>query len=174
MIFYILRHGETFSSKENDAGYGDKQLTTEILPEAIPAIIRMANYLKVIHPDHAAASEILRVQETVAIATRITGVEFTSDPRLNEMLDERNLEPEYPYSGYFEDKKNMVIDFINEMKTKKYKTVFVATHGIVIAALKHLVTTNSFTVEEVGDYPEPGVLTIINNTTIEEVNFNKL
>lgn len=172
MKFYIFRHGETFSSINNDSGYGDKQFTAEILPEGRVVIEKLAEYLAAAKPDHAASSEILRARQTADIVSNITGVKFKTDPRLNEMLDENGLEPNYPYSGYFEEKRAEVESFLDEMKKKNFRTVFVCTHGYVIAALKNLLVYNSFPLEKVHDYPKPGVLIIVENGVAREIDFN--
>lgn len=172
MNFYIFRHGETFSTVNSDSGYGDKQFTTGILPEGIPAIQRLAEYLKQITPDHAAASELLRVQETVKVVTKITGVEFVKDKRLNELLDENGMAPAPPYAPYFEIQKEQLKEFLQEMEKHNYKTVFICTHGYNIAGIKHLILNNSFEVKDLPNYPNPGVLTIIKGKEVEEIDFN--
>ena len=171
MNYYIFRHGETIARK-GISHYNDQQLTTGILPEGAGAIEKMAHYLKEIKTDHNAASELLRVQQTVEIIENITNKHFVKDSRLNELLDENNLEPPYPFTGYLDGKVKQLNSFINEMKRENYKSVLIGTHGYIIASLKRLLTDKEVTADNLNDFPKPGVLTIIKDKTIKEVDFN--
>jgi len=170
MNYYIFRHGETISTK-GIAPYGNTQFTTGILPEGHAAIEKMSEFLKNIPTDHNAASELLRVQQTVKIVTKVTGKVFEKDIRLNELLTEDGVEPPYPFTGYFIPRRKLLREFIKEMEIK-YVSVAICTHGYIISGLKHLITKGEFNVEDVGDYPQPGILTILKDKRLEEIDFN--
>lgn len=172
MTFYITRHAHTFATVDTNKSYANKELTTPILEEGKPTIVKLATYLKDISTDHNARSELLRVEQTAQIISQVTGKHFVADPRLNELLDENNMLPPYPYTGYFENKREQFIDFINEMNQKSYKSVLVCTHGIGISGLRCLLTKGNFEVEDIHTYTDPGVLLIIKNKKVEQIDFN--
>ncbi|OGM01937.1 hypothetical protein A2115_03705 [Candidatus Woesebacteria bacterium GWA1_41_8] len=162
MNYYIFRHGETFATKFH-IPYGSKIHTAEILPEGIPAIERLADYLKDIKSDVNFTSPFLRCKQTVEIVEKITKKSFTEDVRLGEYIE-----------GYlaFRKFKTRIVDFLNDMESKKYQNILVCTHGAGISAIKHLVVKNSYHIWNLPDYPKPGILTIINDGKTTEVNFN--
>ncbi|MDO8429051.1 MAG: histidine phosphatase family protein [Candidatus Daviesbacteria bacterium] len=164
MTFYIFRHGETFVTRDR-VGYGPNILDAPILEEGKEALLRLAVYLKGIKSDFAVSSEILRCRQTVEIVSKISGKKFEFDSRLNEFsLNELNNET-------FEVFLSRVQSFMNEVKAKKYDSVLICTHGAVIAVLKHLITTGVVSMEDIPDYPNPGILMIIKDQSVEEISF---
>ena len=155
--WYIFRHGLATHSKN---GYGDKILTAEVLPEGIPPVQRIGQYLTLMPYDYGARSEFLRCQQTAAIVTDITGRAFTPDKRLNEQ-----------YQETFESVRDRVRLFVDEMNASSHTHIWVCTHGIVIAALKHLITRGSFERNDENDYIQPGEVLLIRDNQPEVVKF---
>ena len=156
--FYLFRHGLATKSL---IGYGDKILTATLLPEGVPPIERMAEFLKDIPSDFNVSSEFLRCQQTTKIISDITNKKFVRDVRLNEY-----------YNESFEEFRTRVKNFLQEIETQPYKNIIICTHGAVVAALKNLITKNSFYIFQQFTFPKTGVLMIIKNNTIEEIDFN--
>jgi broad specificity phosphatase PhoE len=155
--WYIFRHGLATHSKN---GYGDKILTAEVLPEGIPPVQRIGQYLTLMPYDYGARSEFLRCQQTAAIVTEITGRAFTPDKRLNEH-----------YQETFESVRDRVRLFVDEMNAAPHTHIWVCTHGAVIAALKHLITRGDFTRGDENDYIQPGEILLIKDGKPEVVTF---
>lgn len=160
--YYLIRHGETFATKKYKGFYGWKVLSAEILPETIPMLERVGTYMKNIPTDANYSSTIKRCVQTSKILTSTSNKEFIYDKRLNEYFFET--------FGHF---KKRVQKFLQELNESNTETVFICTHGAVIAAIEHLVTVQQFTVPMVFNYPPPGILTIIKGKEIEKINFNK-
>lgn len=155
--WYIFRHGLATHSKN---GYGDKILTAEVLPEGIPPVQRIGQYLTLMPYDYGARSEFLRCQQTAAIVTDITGRAFTADKRLNEQ-----------YQEPFEAVRDRVRAFVDEMNASAHTHIWVCTHGVVIAALKHLITRGDFARSDENDYIQPGEVLLIRDGEPEVVKF---
>jgi broad specificity phosphatase PhoE len=145
--WYIFRHGLATHSK---TGYGDRILTAEVLPEGIPPVRRLATHLMPMPYDYGAVSAFLRCQQTAAIVTEITGRTFVTDERLNEAHGET-----------IEQVRDRVADFVESMLASPYQHLWVCTHGIVIAALKHLILEGEFLPRDQNDYIQPGELLVI-------------
>lgn len=155
--WYIFRHGLATHSK---TGYGDQIVTAQVLPEGIPPVQRLARYMQPLPYDHGVRSEFLRCQQTAAIVTEITGRAFVTDVRLNEAVNES-----------FESVRERVGAFVTEMQAASYEHLWVCTHGIVIAALKHWITEGDFKKRDENDYIMPGELLKIAGTTPQVVRF---
>lgn len=156
--FYLFRHALATKSL---FGYGDKIVTAQILPEGIPPIKRMAKFLKTIPTDFNVRSEFIRCRQTAAIVTKIAGNQFITDKRLNEYNEES-----------FSNLRNRVKEFLQDMKKSNYKNILICTHGAVIAATKNLLLKNRFGLLNLYDYPKTGVLLIIKDEKIAEIDFN--
>jgi broad specificity phosphatase PhoE len=148
--WYIFRHGLATHSKN---GYGDRILTAEVLPEGIPAVRRLGEHMKNLPYDYGVRSEFLRCEQTAAIVTEITGRTFVTDARLNEQ-----------YQESFEQVRERVRSFVEEMSQTPYQYIWVCTHGIVISALKNFLTIGEFSQENALQYTQPGELMVINGT----------
>lgn len=155
---YLFRHALATKSL---FGYGDKILTAEILPEGIPPIERMADFLKTVPSDFNVCSEIKRCQQTAAIVTKRAKKEFIFDKRLNEY-----------YKESFGQLRDRVKDFLRDIEVTKHKDILICTHGAVVTAIKNLILKNKFTMFQLYDYPKTGVLLIINGKSIKEIDFN--
>ena len=157
--YYIFRHGETKYSKYG-LPYPSDSRTIEVLPEGIPAIKKIGEYLKEIESDYNVVSEFERCQTTIKIVSEITGKKFEKESRLNEFERES-----------FDDFKKRVKSFIDEIEVKKYKSVVICTHGAVVAALKNLLINNSLKIINLPFYPKTGVILRIEGNKTEEINF---
>lgn len=158
--YYIFRHGETFSTRDK-VPYGDRQYEAEILPEGIPAIKRLAEYIKYTKTDFHYTSQIMRCLQTSQIVTEITGKKFEQEQLFNEFLEESFLE--------FKDRVSIVVERLQAQRGRSY---LICTHGAVISALKHLIIYGEYDEHDLMDFPLPGTLMIINNTGSEIVDFN--
>lgn len=157
--FYIFRHGATFFS-ESDTPYGDQALTAQILPDAHIAIEKLAKYLADVPTDKNFRSAVSRCAQTTQIITAITGREFEVDQRLTEY-----------YQETFDQLRERVASFIQEMEISGYRDIWICTHGAVMSAMKHLLLTKKYELADLMDYPKTGVLWIIKDGQVEEISF---
>ena len=156
--FYLVRHGIATHGKR---GYGKRKLIAPILPEAIPVIERLAQALVSVPNSANFSSEIIRCRETSAIINRITGKSFIFDSRLNEAA--------HPTVQEIRERVGRVL---NDMMTLPQGNIIICTHGIVIAALKNLITQGKFVTKHQTDYPLSGELMIIENSKVKIISFN--
>ncbi len=160
MAYYILRHG---MAVRPEVGYGNRVLTAELLPEGIPPIQRLAQYLTYVDTDYQVCSEVLRCRQTAAIVTEATGKQFVIDPRLKEY-----------YQETFDDLCDRAKSFCDEIQRSEYRNVLICTHGAVIAALRHYLTDGYFNRRHELDYTQTGQLLVINDDkSIDVLDFNK-
>ncbi len=161
MIIYLFRHAQTFESK-NSIDYGADNFNTPILYEGREPIEKMGEYLKNIPSDFNISSPFLRCKQTVEIITEKTGKEFDFDNKLGEFID-------IPYVQF----KLRIANFLEEMKSKNYKTILICTHGAVMSVLLHLlldrIPEKSIPVSE---YVKTGVLIKVENQMVEKLDFN--
>jgi broad specificity phosphatase PhoE len=158
--YYIFRHGETKYSKFHLSYPRDSRLI-EILPEGIPAIKKIGEYLKEIESDYNAVSEFDRCQTTIKIVSETSGKNFKKEARLNEFERES-----------FSEFKNRVKSFVDEIGEKNYRNVVICTHGAVVAALKKLLTGKNIRIIDLPFYPKTGTILRIEGNKIEEIDFN--
>lgn len=158
--FYIFRHG---LATKDLTGYGDQTLTAGILKEGIPAIQKLAEYLKNIPTDANYTSLIPRCLETVKIVSKITGKKFIPDTRLNEF-----------YNETIEQLSARIRSLVKDIEQSPAQSIAIATHGGVIAALIHLIIDNNhqFNEDDLLDYPHPAGLVIIKDGTVTMLNFD--
>jgi broad specificity phosphatase PhoE len=159
--FYIFRHGETFATKLK-RWYGYKLYSAPILEEGKPSILRLANYLKNIPESYSVSSPFLRCRQTAEIVSDITGQKFETDRRIREY--------EYFELPYF--LKRRVLSFINDMENSNHKNILICTHAIILEMLIQFLTKGRISFRDRIAAPLPGVLTIIKNKELEQINFN--
>ncbi len=164
MELYIFRHGLTEQVKQNINYTIENVRTAELLPEGLPAIEKLALYLKNIPTDYNVASPFVRSVKTVEIVENITGKKFVFDNHLGEYV--------FQEGESFGQMAGRIRDFLNDLEQKHYSSVAVCTHGAIISGLKYLKTKGEFKLPELTDYPLPGVLTIIKDKTVSEIDFN--
>lgn len=160
MTFYIFRHGVTFYSKTNTP-YPADQNSADILQEGIPATEKIGKYLKNIKTDGNFCSEIYRCRQTSEIVSKISGKKFVFDHNLNEYIENQ-----------FDEFNVQIKEFLKFLKRNNLKSIAICTHGAVIAGLKHLITEGEFKSEQIFDFPNPGIITKIENLEVEEIDFN--
>ena len=166
--YYVFRHALATHSV---SGYGKDIVSAHILPEGIPPIEKLAQYIKSnnIESDYNVSSEFTRCQETTQIITNITGKIFTTDSRLNEYSAEENYSNES-----FTVFRDRILSFLMDVEqddTKK--TICICTHGAVIAGIKNILLNGRFSEDLLHDFPPTGVLLATSqNGTLEEHNFN--
>jgi len=158
--YYLFRHGQTFFTKFH-LSYFWNSFSVGILPEAVPALKRLAAYLKNIPSDLNASSQFKRCTQSAEIITGITGKEFSVDSQLNEY-----------YKETFDTFRKRIKNFITKVERNNYQTVIVCTHGAVISAIKHLLLKGSFGKFQLLDYPKPGILVCIEDKKIKQIDFN--
>lgn len=161
MKVFLFRHGETMQSL-NALEYGAAEHTAEILPEAVPVVRKMAEFLTNQKINAWFVSEYLRCQQTAKIIAETTKVDFTTTPLLNEFV-----------SGQFEDLNNRAQRFVDLILQNQFD-VAVCTHGAVIAALSQLLMHEKFTSDKLFDYPPCGVLWEIEDKTVTAFDFRTI
>lgn len=157
---YIFRHGQTSATK-NNRPYGWKIVHANILDEGKPALRRMANYLREIPSQQQFSSQFKRCQQTVTIIEEVTRKQFSFDKRLNELMIET--------FGHF---KRRIRTFLQDIEKSEDQTVFICTHGGVIAGLTSFLSKGDFRREDVFYYPPPGVLIHCYQGKVELIDFN--
>jgi broad specificity phosphatase PhoE len=160
--YYILRHGETFATRSG-MGYGFRIFSAPILPQAVGPLKKMGNYLHDVDIDFSISSALIRCRQTAEIITKESGKEFIFDKRLNEYFLET--------FGHLRKRLQAVL---TDIDNNDYKNIMICTHGACIAMLISILTARhekpvSFSLFQ---YPPPGVLTIIRDNSVQEINFN--
>jgi len=158
--FYIVRHGETFASK-NNVDYGEMQFSAEILDEGLPAIRKIGEFLKSVNNSKNYTSELLRCRQTSNIIYQISGKIFQPLDLLNEYL-----EPD------FKTFKKRIQKLILTLEMDENEIFILCTHGAVISALKYLLTKRKYEIENLLDYPRTGTVLIIKNGKDKLMDFN--
>jgi len=165
MEFYIFRHGETLESSKGIHYSAENVKTADILPGSRAVIKGLAEYLKSVPTDFNTSSPLIRCVNTTKIINEVTGKVFVYDERLTEFT--------FQLGETFEQMAERTKNFLEELKTKNYKSIAICTHGAGISALKHLITKGEYTLEDLQDYPKPGVLLIIRDKEVEYLNFRE-
>ena len=162
MTYYIFRHGETYFSK-NEVPYGENIESAEILPEAIPAIKKLAEFLKGKGIDAYYSSPYLRCRQTTKMFSEIISKDFIFYENLGEFRRERETIEEFILRTK---------GFLESLKKKDYKNIAICTHGYVVSALRELVLQGFVQKERLDDYPKTGVIMHIENGEAAYVDFN--
>jgi broad specificity phosphatase PhoE len=159
-IFYLVRHGLATHSTH---GYGKRKLTAALLPEGVPAIQKMAQFLKTVPTSTNISSEIIRCRETSAIIEGVTGKKFIFDARLNE-----------DYHETIGELRTRVHSFLDSVFKSSHTHIIVCTHGVIVSAIKNLLVNGAFVTRHMRtyDYPQTGELMIIEGKNIRLINFN--
>jgi broad specificity phosphatase PhoE len=157
-IYYLFRHGLATHCKY---GYGKKIVTAHILPEGIPAVQRIGNFLSPIQDSAQYSSEFIRCRETSAIITEQSKKEFIFDARLNEKHHET-----------IGDIRTRVSSFLKYINTKPQSNIIICTHGTIIAAIKNLLIENTFVTRQLHDFPKTGEVVIIEKGKVKIISFN--
>lgn len=159
MIYYLFRHGETKFSLGN-IPYHEHEHTASFLPQALPSIRRIGDYLKNEDPTKFFTSPYKRCLDTVAVIKKITKSKFQPDERLGEYIE-----------GKFDLMVENLQSFLEDLNLTNPPSVAICTHGAVVAGLKHLIAENHFEIDQLMDYPQCGIVTKISPEGIEEIDF---
>ncbi|HLL61018.1 MAG TPA: phosphoglycerate mutase family protein [Candidatus Nitrosocosmicus sp.] len=161
MKIILIRHGETFSTINRQwYGYGFRIFSAPILEEGKPTIIRAAEFLKTIDTDYHLASPFRRCRETAEIISKVTGKQFIFDRRLGELFE--------PFWLF----KRRVLHIARDIENSSYNNILICTHGAVIASLTHYFMSGNINIKNLSDFPRPGVISIIENKKLTQLNFN--
>lgn len=165
--FYIFRHGETFATvslKTQRFGaigaYGRKIYSANILESGKPVLEKMGEFLKDKPTNINFTSPFRRCLQTAEIISEKTGKGFVVDKRLGEYI--------FGTLYGFKNRVKSILDFI---EVEDYTSVAICTHGVVISALKNLILRDDFSFADRNDYPNPGVLWIIDKGEFKEIDF---
>jgi broad specificity phosphatase PhoE len=159
--YYIFRHGETFATKAR-RWYWHRLYSAPILEEGKPAILKLAQFLKNVDSDYNVCSPFLRCLQTAEIVAAVTGKNFETDRRIREYSFELPV-----------FLKRRVLNFLSEMENSDKKTIVICTHAIIIELIIQYLTRGKISLRERLTAPLPGVLTIIKDKQLKELNFNK-
>jgi broad specificity phosphatase PhoE len=161
MNYYILRHGETIFSKFN-IPYGIFQDIATIFPFGLPAVKRLSEHLKSVPTDANFSSPYLRCKQTVRIVEQISDKKFAFDERLGEYRKET-----------FHQMEERLRKFLEDTEMKGYKNISICSHGWPIVTLIDIIIKGKLEIKDLKKFPDPGVLILINNGKLTEINFNK-
>ncbi len=158
--YYIFRHGETYYSK-NVIPYGENELTAEILPEAKITTQKLAIQLQKFQIEKAFRSEFLRCRQTVEIIETNSSLKFEAEPLLNEFTESS--------FDVFEERMETVIQKLESLAETH---IALCTHGANVAGFKKLLTGHEFTSHDLMYYPKTGVILVISEGVISEIDCN--
>lgn len=165
--YYLFRHGKTEITNEQartglPIHYDETNLSASILPEGTQILERMGRFLNAQHIDGWFSSPLLRCRQTCEIISAVTGKEFELDERLAE--DETQT---------LEQKEQRLKDFLADLAKGNYQNVAICTHGTYLAILVNLLSTTTKKYSDPSrEFPEPGIITVISDGTVNEINFN--
>jgi CelD/BcsL family acetyltransferase involved in cellulose biosynthesis/broad specificity phosphatase PhoE len=142
--WYVFRHGLAKQPTQPDTGYGKIIFSAEVLPEGWPTVRGLGQQMRTAPQGEFYCSPFVRCQQTATEVSRTTGMPFEIDERLGEMHDET-----------IEQFKARVTEFIVEKQRSKAETIWVCTHGAVIAAMTHFFSEGDFQESQLIDYPAP-------------------
>jgi broad specificity phosphatase PhoE len=149
--WFIFRHGLATHA----LSYGDTILTADLLPEGLPAVEKLADLLANKPCDVLYSSPLARCKHTAEKVAEKKQIEIIQDERLRDYYDESH-----------DAFKLRVADFLTEAAQRENQSIFICTHGIVIAALKHLIQEGSFNMADELDFPPPASMYEINGGTV--------
>jgi broad specificity phosphatase PhoE len=164
MKYYLFRHGATRASTTDNVYHGEEIITAEILESGKPAIKRMAKYLDGKDISMYCTSPFKRCIQTMDLIKEKTGKTFYIDDRLGEFMEDRGES--------FEIFGQRMQSFLKSLELKKKESVAVCTHGAGLSALKHYITEGNYKYENLMDFPDSGILWVIENKKLQEINFD--
>jgi alpha-ribazole phosphatase len=155
MKLYLARHGRT---NYNDLGLcnADPSVDVHLTPQGLQQAQLLADKLKAAPIDHIFISQLKRTRQTADIVNTSHHVPIEVDPLLNDhrsgyegkpaqqLMDalaaaENRWTARFNDGESIEDMKQRVAEFIEELKTKPYKSVLVVTSQWVIQAAAALI-----------------------------------
>lgn len=151
MKLYLARHTLT-NYNEKDICNGDPAIDVHLTSTGITQAKGLAQNLEAVRFDHIFVSQFKRTQQTAEIINALHGLKIEVDPRLNDIRSEFEGKPYKDYvkalhaadnkwtvrfngGESIEDMKKRAIDFVDNLRTKDFKTVLVVTSEWVIRAM---------------------------------------
>jgi len=158
MKIYFVRHGQTESNQKGTVtGHIDSPLTKEGIKQAKKTLLEISDDFSELY-----SSDLIRCLQTAEILNQKLNLPIQSDIRLRERdfgslvgkkfsdmdttgeIKEKDKNQQYdyrPYGGeHVEDVKKRVLDFINELNSKKTEgKILVVTHGGIIRLLHNII-----------------------------------
>lgn len=160
--YYIFRHGQTIYSK-TETPYGENERTAEILPEAKPVIENIAKKLSTFPIEKCFRSEFLRCKQTSEIIEAISKIHFEPMPLLNEFVEDN-----------FDLFEKRMEETVNKLESLSETHIALCTHGANVAGFKKLLLGQEFHSHDLMYYPKTGVILVIQDGKIEEIDCNLL
>lgn len=165
MKLYIFRHAIARLPGQH---YDSEVLLAPILPQGVYPTKKIGKYLKEKRVDFYVTSEVLRCRQTAEIVSNVIGKKFSLDKNLNEF---------HPYNLWMNESfthfKKRITTFLQEMEKSKYKSIVICSHASVIVAIIRYLKEEDFSESDiVTNYPIPGVLLIVENGKVKEIDFN--
>ena len=148
MKYYIFRHGQTFFSKFH-IPYGVFVKSAKILSEGKTQSKRIGEYFKTKKIDAYYSSPFIRCTQTVEIIQKVIGKKFVIDKRIGEEMVTHRKEG-------FEDLVTRISDFLEEIKSKKFKAVAICSHGWPMAVMLAILKKGRATRDDLLSYPKAG------------------
>lgn len=164
--YYLFRHGHTkVTNEQTKTGlpihYNETNLSAPILPEGIQVLERMGKFLGRQDINGWFSSPLLRCRQTCDAISAITGKGFESDEGLAE--DETQT---------LEQKGQRLKNFLASLTQRGYQSVAICTHGTNLSILVKLLSKTIKFADPSKEFPKPGIMTIITNGNVYEVDFN--
>ncbi len=163
--FYLFRHALARLPGQH---YGGEILTASIIPEGRQAIEKMATYLGTQTIDSFQVSPLKRCLQTAQIISKQVTTPYVVDKRLSEYSPEHEAD----LGETFSDFNQRLVDLTRDLFTSSHLHVAICTHGAVIAGLSHTLLQKPFDLSQLEEYPSPGVLWILKDGHIQEMDFN--
>ena len=148
---------------KNNIPYGDQVESAEILEEGIPTIKKLGEYLKDIKTEVNYTSPFKRCIQTSGIVSEITNKKFEVDGKL------RDWDPRHET---VEEMIERLLSFCRNIENTNHNSLSICTHGYPINALIAYFTKREIKVEDLDNYPNPGVLTMIAEGKVNYKDFN--
>lgn len=147
-----MRHGESEYNPEHRINF-DPKTEVNLTAKGKKQILASAKELKGFRFDVVFASELLRTQESAILFCKGRDLKIQVDKRLNELksgmegeistiYDKLRSESgditRFKLKGFesFLDAKKRVLDFLEELKKKKYARVMVVTHEAIVQSAR--------------------------------------
>jgi len=171
MKLYLVRHGQT---NYNELGLcnSDPKVDVHLTKSGIEQARKLAKQLKNVDIEQVFVSELKRTEQTAQIVNKYHNAPVTVDARLNDIrfgyegkhyseyhsaLDKADDKwtARFNSGESIKDLRERAQDFIDDLKTKNYKTVLIVTSGGVIQAIYGILSNQS--IEEAwGFRPDKG------------------
>jgi probable phosphoglycerate mutase len=151
MQLYVIRHGQTYANVLDLCDSNVKE-NSKLTGLGLRQAENAAKKLKNIDFDAIFVSELFRTHQTARIINKFHKKRFIQDKRLDDLktgfdgkpdLDYRNAlakakdrwNAKFDGGESFEESKERVFDFLDDLKKEKYKKVLIVTHEHTIKVM---------------------------------------